>query len=324
MEYFRHFPETNYTFDGNTLYRAKDILRRVAFKQDIKDSNDMFTEYRIEDGDRLDTIADKVYGRPDFAWVLALYNEIIDPFSDLGYNANDLDEYIDKKYEGTTLVVYKGGTATSEEQLTNTWFERGDTIFGYDEDDIVDPYQMEVRGQVLDWNPTLQTLRIKEYITDTTKALIGNTQVANFDSMVGQMISTNSFLDGGTADRRVRIKRVYRDSGNALHHFFSPTTNYVGASGSYLDPFGTPPDATGRQFSAGVTYADSSLYATTPPGFTATLIENYITDNDATYAVTNRVHEFDVAQSERYIRILDPRFVQQVIVEFERTISGDD
>ena len=174
MEYFKHFPETNYTFDGETLYRAKNILRRVAFKQDIKDSNDMFTEYRIEDGDRLDTIADKVYGRPDFAWVLVLYNEIIDPFSDLGYDANALDEHINKNTK-EHLSSFIGGTVTSEEQLTDTWFERGDTIYAYDENDIVDPYQMEVRGQVLDWNPTLQTLRIKEYITDTTKALIGNT-----------------------------------------------------------------------------------------------------------------------------------------------------
>ena len=79
MEYFKHFPDTNYTFDGKTLYRAKDILRRVAFKEEIKKGRDLFTEYRIKDGDRLDTIADEVYGRPDFAWVLALYNDIIDP-----------------------------------------------------------------------------------------------------------------------------------------------------------------------------------------------------------------------------------------------------
>ena len=83
----------------------------------------------------------------------------------LGYDANALDEHIDKKYEGTTLVVYKGTGSTSEEQLNIHGFERGDTIYGYDYNDIVDPYQMEIRGQVLDWNPTLQTVRIKEYVT---------------------------------------------------------------------------------------------------------------------------------------------------------------
>jgi len=326
MEYFKHFPDTNYTFDGKTLYRAKNILRRVTFKEEIKVGRDLFTEYRVKDGDRLDTIADEVYGRPDFAWVLALYNDIIDPLTDLGYDANALDEHISKKYEGTTLVLYPGGTAsTSEDQLNNVWFERGDTIYAYDYNDIVDPYQMEIRGQVLDYDPTLQTVRIKEYVGDTNKSKIGVTQVRSFTDMVGQKISTNSFLDGGTSDQRATIQRVFTDSGNAIHHFFSPVINYNGSSGSYLDPFGTPPDASGRQFTAGVTYADSSLYATTAPGFTATLLENYVTDNDATYVVTNRMHEFDLSQNrDRFIRILDPQIVQQVIVEFERLISGDD
>jgi len=326
MEYFKHFPETNYTFDGKTLFRAKNILRRIAFKEEIKVGRDLYTEYRLKDGDRLDTIADEVYGRPDFSWVLALYNDIIDPFADLGYDANALDEYIDKKYEGTTLILFDGATdATSEDQLTNTWFERGDTIYGYDPADIVDEYQMEVRGQVLDFNPTLQTLRIKEFIGDTDRSKIGITQVRNFDNMVGQAISTNSFLDGGTADQRATIKKVHRDSGNAIHHFFTPTVNYNGSSGSFLDPYGTPPDNTGRQFSAGVTYSDSSDYATVAPGFTATLLENYISDNNSTYVITNRQHEFDLAQNQRrFIRILDPSIVQQVIVEFERLVTGDD
>ena len=326
MEYFKHFPDTNYTFDGKTLYRAKDILRRVAFKEEIKKGRDLFTEYRIKDGDRLDTIADEVYGRPDFAWVLALYNDIIDPLSDLNYDSDALDNHIEKKYEGTTLILFSGGaTSTSEEPLRDVWFERGDTIYGYDPNDIVDPYQMEIRGQVLDFDPTLQTLRIKEYIGDTDKSKIGVTQVRSFDDMVGGRISTNSFLDGGTSDNRATVQRVYRDSGNAIHHFFSPIINYNGMSGSYLDPYGTPPDASGRQFTSGVTYADSSTFSTTAPGFTATLLENYVTDNDATYVVTNRMHEFDLAQNrDRFIRILDPKIVQQVIVEFQRLVTGDD
>ena len=326
MEYFKHFPDINYTFDGKTLFRAKDILRRVAFKEEIRVGRDLFTEYRVQDGDRLDTIADEVYGRPDFAWVLALYNNIIDPLTDLGYDANSLDEYVDKKYEGTTLVLYPGSTtATSEDQLTDTWFERGDTIYGYDFTDVVDPYQMEIRGQVLDYDPSLQQLRIKEFIGDTNRSKIGATQVKNFDDMLGQVISTNAFLDGGTSDQRATIKRVYRDSGNALHHFFSPTINYNGSSGAFLDPYGTPPDSNGRQFTVGVTYADSSDYASVAPGYTASLLENYVTDNNSTYTITNRQHEFDLAQNQRrFIKILDPAVVQQVIVEFERLISGDD
>ena len=108
MEYFRHFQKQTIP----SMERHFIVLKIFSVVLLSNKTSKTVMICLLSTGSKTEIVSipsqNKVYGRPDFAWVLALYNEIIDPFSDLGYNANDLDEYINKKYEGTSLVVYKG------------------------------------------------------------------------------------------------------------------------------------------------------------------------------------------------------------------------
>ena len=45
-----------------------------------------YVEYKIQQGDTLDSLANYHYGRPDYYWVIADFNKIQDPFIDLFEN----------------------------------------------------------------------------------------------------------------------------------------------------------------------------------------------------------------------------------------------
>lgn len=43
-----------------------------------------FVEYIVLSSDRLDIISHKFYGTPDFWWIIAAYNQVIDPLLEPG------------------------------------------------------------------------------------------------------------------------------------------------------------------------------------------------------------------------------------------------
>ena len=70
----------------------KDIFSRYS----IFNNTENFTEYQLKDSDTLLTLAKRFYGSTRFWWVIALYNDIIDPFYDLSLSEDELRDYINK------------------------------------------------------------------------------------------------------------------------------------------------------------------------------------------------------------------------------------
>lgn len=67
-------------FDGDHFGTWHDPISDNALGPDVLDGVDTF-EHVLQLGERLDTLAHKYYGDPDYWWVIALSNRIQDPFS---------------------------------------------------------------------------------------------------------------------------------------------------------------------------------------------------------------------------------------------------
>ena len=97
--YFSYFPTVNHSLkDDGTYVEVTNILKRFAFREDVKGKVDVFYEYSIKDGERPDILADRLYGDSKYAWVILLFNDIIDPFYEWPLFGQDFTNYITGKY----------------------------------------------------------------------------------------------------------------------------------------------------------------------------------------------------------------------------------
>lgn len=51
------------------------------------DKDQPYTTHYVSDGDTLEKLALDYYGRPDYYWAIAQFNNIIDPYEDLSHYA---------------------------------------------------------------------------------------------------------------------------------------------------------------------------------------------------------------------------------------------
>ena len=108
MSYFRELPDILY--QSNLLHktssqeyvRIKNLFRRVKLKEDVLDSVAFFTKYTIGDGERPDTLANKLYGSPDRDWIVVLTSGITNIKDEWPLSNYDLYRYSEDKY-GTEL-----------------------------------------------------------------------------------------------------------------------------------------------------------------------------------------------------------------------------
>lgn len=100
-QYFRNFPIVEYR--GSFL---KNIMKRARFNDRVKNYYTAFYPYTVQNGDRLDIIAEKYYGRSSSMWIIQLLNDIIDPYYDFPLSDENFKSYIIKKY-GTIREAHR-------------------------------------------------------------------------------------------------------------------------------------------------------------------------------------------------------------------------
>ena len=108
MSYFRELPDILY--QSNLLHkvssqeyiRIKNIFRRVKIQDWIQDNVQFFNKYTIRDGERPDTMAERLYGTSERDWIIILTAGITNIRNDWPLSNYDLYRYVEAKY-GTDL-----------------------------------------------------------------------------------------------------------------------------------------------------------------------------------------------------------------------------
>ena len=87
------------TIDGvKRIVNVPDIFVRFKIFDKIKQDPFSVYEFQVQDGDRIETIADRYYGSTDYAWLVMMSNDFSDMIFDLPLPQADLENYIVKKY----------------------------------------------------------------------------------------------------------------------------------------------------------------------------------------------------------------------------------
>ena len=86
------FSESDYVVATNFFRRYK--ISDTAFSQAI-----YFNKYALLDGQRLDQIAEAVYGNPNYDWIIVLTNNMINTQYDLPMSESELRKHIESQYD---------------------------------------------------------------------------------------------------------------------------------------------------------------------------------------------------------------------------------
>jgi hypothetical protein len=101
--YFKKFPQIYYDFkvgdkQETELRILTDITANVRFKKELLENISLYDEYDIQDGETPEIIADKVYGSPEYHWVIMLFNQRYNYREDFPLPQTELEEHITKTY----------------------------------------------------------------------------------------------------------------------------------------------------------------------------------------------------------------------------------
>ena len=89
----------SFPFSESDYIVAKNFFRRYKLNDDIFSQAVYFKKYAVEDGERPDTIAKKVYGNPYYDWVILLTNNVINAQYDWPLSGYDLAQVIESNFD---------------------------------------------------------------------------------------------------------------------------------------------------------------------------------------------------------------------------------
>lgn len=93
MDILAKLPKVNYN-----QYMLSNLLQKVAAITENFRKFTVFYPYFIKDGERPDTIAYDYYGSSDYAWLVLLANQIIDPYYQWPLTDAEFHDYLIAKY----------------------------------------------------------------------------------------------------------------------------------------------------------------------------------------------------------------------------------
>ena len=98
--YFSKFTTILYDIDntGKNVRLVTDIMHRAAFLQLVLNNSLIFYEYTVKDGETPEIIASKLYGSPDYYWVVCYANNIFSIWDDWPLSYDQMQAFLTSKY----------------------------------------------------------------------------------------------------------------------------------------------------------------------------------------------------------------------------------
>lgn len=111
-EYFKNFPTTSYK--GK---QVKNILVRAIIKPNVIENDFVYMPLTVQEGERVDMIANDLYENSFYDWVIRQVNTQIDPYHDWYLTSEQFERFLKSKYGSlesalSTIVHYRNKTYT--------------------------------------------------------------------------------------------------------------------------------------------------------------------------------------------------------------------
>lgn len=324
MGYFDFFPKVGYKLEDGNATAVKNILTRVRILDSAKDTQSTFLDYTIRDGERPETIANRVYGRSDYHWIILMFNEIHDPYFSWPLNDNQLDDQVEKLYgQGRKALfidvpaILLDGKEEIPFDYRNQYFEVGATISQRDEtNDLI-----RATGTIESWDPTLMKLVVKP-VTGIFRVQWsdGREQYSRGEKVKRDIeFTTPTGIKG-----KAILSRMTDENKMAVHHFVNSEGEIVSPWTNICDhlktAMGANCDCTSNLEGLGCSIIESYALGNAEliPNVQKPETEEFM----AVSIVTNFQHELNVNESKRKIKVMRPELIDVVLKEFRRIVNN--
>jgi hypothetical protein len=154
MGYFDFIPSVAYPNDEGGRTIVKDILVRGKIIDALREAASAALEYTVEDEEKPETLAYRIYGRADYHWLILLFNEIHDPFFSWPMSINEMEKHMEASYSGKALFIDPVGLWDYDKELPLDrrvpHFAKGDLI---QQKDVLG--SVVATAEVISWDPNL-------------------------------------------------------------------------------------------------------------------------------------------------------------------------
>lgn len=107
MDFFKNFPTISYAFGDDEIERSiVNISARLKIAERIRQSVAVLHDYVVQDSERPDIVALKVYGSSDYTWLVLLLNNMLSLY-DWPLTSDEFDEYIRERYGSVNAAQYQ-------------------------------------------------------------------------------------------------------------------------------------------------------------------------------------------------------------------------
>ena len=107
---FKNLPNLYYNIQTSPsdarLLAAKNIFRRGQILDEYKDSITIFDEFIVNNGEKPEIIADRLYNNPFYSWTLFIANDIVNYYEQWPRSSKQLAEYVESKYDNPQAIKH--------------------------------------------------------------------------------------------------------------------------------------------------------------------------------------------------------------------------
>jgi hypothetical protein len=337
--YFSIFPTTDYSYYNKEQERlsksVRDITKRVKFLEYVKTFKTNFDDYTIGDGERPDTLSDRLYDTPTYHWVFYLINDILNPYYSWPMTSEELNRHISEKYSGSSFfvpdiwknkssevlyskrynVIYKPLESVTLSDINSGFFEEDineNVLFGFSTGSQV---KVLIRGKV--YTTTIKTVNENFYELELERK---DWNPTNFNPKTSYLIyqSSNSAVN---VCIKIPITRMLNERRYSVHNFsyngqeIDPRKKFEDSLVGLEDPYSNFYDQNlnNTQYFLDVqsnSFAD--VYAIKGKD------EEYM---NPSFYVTNQDYELSINESKRTILVPRPETVRSVVTAMKTIFS---
>ena len=195
--FFKKFPVVQYA-NSNAL----NLLSRVSMSKLALNNRQVYYPYVMQEGQRPDNLSYDYYDNSDLVWLIALTNQVIDPYYDFSITEANLQKFLVKKYgsllAAQNLIIYfQTNYSSDESNISVSAYDALPALPDYYEGGIKTYSNLRKY-----WNPQiginntiLGYVRKKEtWVVNTNKVVQTTLDTANSTFIINERVTQNNIM----------------------------------------------------------------------------------------------------------------------------------